>query len=358
MKIVLAAGGSGGHVFPALSTAIRLREDGHQIVFLTTPGIAAEKIKKENFEFFVLCAQGLTLNSPKSFLAAAFCMVKAFGQAFCFLRKIQPDVVAGFGGYISFPAVVAAFILRRPALIHEQNVVPGKANLVLSKIADKVAVSFEKSKKYFSAKKVVLTGCPCREHKTSLNREEILRRFNLQSGRLTILVTGGSQGSQRLNEVFLETIPLFKKELNFQVIHISGKKDYGRLKAQYESLGVQFCLFDFLDEIDLAYTVADLVICRSGAMTVNEVAWFALPAIFVPYPFAGGHQRENAKVLCEAHTASLIEQKDLSAEGLKEKIISMLARKLDKKEITVRVKNIFYFDAPLRLAREIVWLKQ
>ncbi|MFA5059928.1 MAG: undecaprenyldiphospho-muramoylpentapeptide beta-N-acetylglucosaminyltransferase [Candidatus Omnitrophota bacterium] len=358
MKIIIATGGSGGHVFPALSVAIELRSRGHEIVFLGTPGLAAEKIEKNNFRFVGLCAKGIAYRSLASFFVSINCMLTATGQALRFLKEFKPDVVAGFGGYGAFPTVAAAFLLRCPTLIHEQNVVPGKANYLLSKFSKRVAVSFAESRRYFNQKKVVLTGCPCRKKPNELPREEILRKFNLSPDKPIILIVGGSQGSRRINKDFFEAAILLKESLDFQIIHISGKKDYEDLKASYERSGMHFCLFDFLDEIDLAYMASDLVICRAGAMTINEVALFRLPAVLIPYPFAGGHQKENAKVLCRAQIAQMIEEHELTPERLRAVILELLTRRIKKEEIALRAEKFFYADSAIRLANEIELIKE
>ncbi|HOW34812.1 MAG TPA: undecaprenyldiphospho-muramoylpentapeptide beta-N-acetylglucosaminyltransferase [Candidatus Omnitrophota bacterium] len=356
MKIVMATGGSGGHIFPALSTALKLRSQGHRVVFIGTPGQGDEKLKASGFESVPLCAKGLSFKSFRSFLFAVSCMIKSFFESCRFLKHFKPDAVAGFGGYGAFSAVVAARFLGYPAVIHEQNVVPGKANRILSKIVNKIAVSFQKSEKYFNAKKVVVTGCPCHIVVPSLERKECMAKFNLLPGRLTMLVLGGSQGSHAVNGKFLEAAVLLKQELDFQVIHVAGKKDCPDTRESYKNFGINASVFDFLSEIGLAYKAADVVISRAGAATLSELVLFRLPAILIPYPFAGGHQKENADVLGEAGLARILEEKDLTAQRLKDAVLSLLTDKNIREKAAAYAKNFFISDADDRLAKEIVSL--
>lgn len=356
MKILIATGGSGGHIFPALSTAVQLRALGHQVVFTGTPGLATEKISRERFDFISLCAKGISFSSPRRLFSSLGCMIRALFQALRILKSQHPDVVAGFGGYGAFPVVLAAALSRYPTLIHEQNVVPGKANYVLSKIVKKIAVSFSASKKHFNARKTVLTGCPCRAQRKSVNNDELLEKFGLDKGKKTILVLGGSQGSHKINEEFLKAVPLLKKDLEFQVIHLSGKNDYLKLKEAYRGLDVRVCLFDFYDAVEEVYALADLVVSRCGAVTVTEIILFELPCILIPYPFAGGHQRENARVLSEAGAGKIIDEKDITALRLTQEMADILRDKAFKERIPGRINGIIFPDAAVRLANEIISL--
>ena len=167
---------------------------------------------------------------------------------------------------------------------------------------------------------------------------------------------GGSQGSHRINTEFLQTIRVLKEQLDFQVIHISGPKDYSELQSQYTGCGVRFCLFEFLEEIAAAYQAADLVIARSGSGTVLEIAKFRLPAVLIPYPHAGGHQKQNAKILGQANVATIIEEKDLTVKTLKNTIIDLCTHRPTREEFRHRVKDLVIADAADRLADEIVML--
>jgi len=348
MKIILATGGTGGHLFPALQTARELSREEHEIFFCGSFGdLAIEKIKVNGFDFRNLCAKGLSFRNFGVFFNSVIAMAKAVKEAFCVLKKWKPDVVAGFGGYGAFPVVLSAVFLRYPTLIHEQNVIPGKANALLAKWVKRVAISFPQSEKYFSSKKTVLTGCPCNFSQDQLKEKDSWNRFFLEEGKITFLVFGGSQGSECINAVFVQTIPILKEYLDFQVIHISGKKDYEKLKKMYKESGIRVALFPFLDKIKEAYQCANLVISRAGAVTIAEIVTAKIPAVLIPYPYAGGHQKYNAQALCDSGVACMIEEKNLSSEILKAAILKMLNEKGSFSSTT------YFPDAEKRLAQVI-----
>ncbi len=354
MKFVIATGGSGGHLFPSIQVAKELNRQGHTIVFLGSFKHANDQIQRAGFVYEELNAVGLVLPPRKGFFSSIVAMVRAAVKAFRSLRKIKPDAVLGFGGYGAFPVVFSAVLLRYPTLIHEQNVVPGRANALLSKFVKRITISFAKSIKYFNPRKTVLTGCPCLFPSKDINRMEALKGFRLEQGKTTLLIFGGSQGSQQINEVAFEAIKFLKGKLDFQVIHITGKSGYHGLQSKYNQLGIPFALFEFLDKMEEAYCVADLVVSRSGAVTVSEIASFQLPAIFIPYPYAQAHQRENAAVLCETRLSRLIEDKDLSAPKLTEQILELLAQPLNAEEKAEQLKDICFPDATQKLVQEAV----
>ncbi len=357
MRIVLATGGSGGHIFPALKVAQRLQALGHETIFVGALGQALPKIQQQKFCCFNLNSKGVSLSSVSGFVRSSFCMAKALVESFHVLRMVRPDAVCGFGGYGAFPVVCAALILGRPSMIHEQNVIPGRANRILFPWVGKVAVTFEESRKYFHSPKTIRTGCPAQAREVREKKRHLRAELGLQGDKETLLVLGGSQGSHRINLEFLKAIPFLKEDRDFQVIHISGRNDYAALKDQYAECGIGCRVFDFLEDMGKAYQAADMVVSRAGALTVLEIAAFRLPAVLIPYPFAGGHQKENAELLCGAGLAKMVEEKDLSAQGLAEAVRNLLSGPPpDPKEIEQRLKSILIPGADQRLAQEIVAL--
>ncbi len=352
MKIIIATGGSGGHLFPALRVAQVLKGKGHDIFFLGSFRLGKEKIKESGFVFEDIGAIGLTKGISQKTFYSIICMSRAFFRALWVVRRFHPGVVIGFGGYGAFPVVLSAVLLRRPTLIHEQNVIPGRTNALLSKGVKRIAISFQKSVKYFSAKKTFLTGCPCHFPEGKMDREAIFNAFHLDPDKKTFFVFGGSQGSQRINEIFLETAQYLKKSINFQVIHVSGGQNHGEIENQYNQLGIPFALFEFLDKMEDAYQVSDLVISRSGAGTVHEIAIFGVPAIFIPYPHAGGHQRANASVLCDLNLAWLIEEKDLSAQKLGDMILEVCEGYLNMENTSKGYEDVYIAGADEKIAQE------
>lgn len=356
MKIVVATGGTGGHIFPALCVATELKSQGHEIMFVGVFGPSADRIRAQGFFLEELPARGLTAGSPVSVITTFILMAKSWVKSKNAMGRWKPDAVLGFGGYGAFPVVLAAVTSGIPAMIHEQNVVPGRANRILSRMVNRIAVSFDQSRKYFPFKKTVLTGCPCRYQGKRHDRGEIFREFGLEQGRLTMVVIGGSQGSRAVNQAFVQMIPALMSDMDFQVIHISGAKNFDELAFQYGKTGIKSYLTPFLEDMDKAYTVADVVVSRAGALTITELALFGIPAVLIPYPFAGGHQKANAQVLVEAGTAEIMEEHHLTPEALKAAICRMAGQ--GSEEFRTRSLKIFQPHAAELLAREVNGLKE
>ena len=324
--VVIATGGSGGHIFPALHVAEVLQARGCQVVFAGTFGTGAVRVTSRGFPVYEFKSKGLTGQSLKNFLFAAGQMTCAIVAATQALKKIQPDAVAGFGSYGAFAVVFAALILRIPVLIHEQNVCPGRANSLLARGAKKIAISFEQSRKYFPHGRVVLTGCPAKEIFPPDSRADLLQRFGLKETVPIILVLGGSQGSRRVNAVFVETALVLRKECEFQVIHVAGKDDVEMLRQHYRYLRVPHYVCDFMEDIEKAYALASLAISRAGAVSVTELCLFNVPSILIPYPYAGGHQKENARAMVETHGAVMVEEENLSPLRLRDLVRTCLLK--------------------------------
>ncbi len=358
MKVIIATGGTGGHIIPALEVARCLKKQGHEVIFIGAFRHWAERIKNEGFERIEeLPAKGLAKGSVAGSISSVILMARSFLKCLSLVRQIRPDAVAGFGGYGAFPVVSAAAFLRYPTLFHEQNVVPGRANKILSVFVRRIAVSFERSKKYLPPDKVVVTGCPTHVEVNRFQSETLLKEFNLDPVRKTILVLGGSQGSHRINAEFMKVLRGIRGEHPVQVFHIAGKEDLESLKAEYKSLGIPFCLYDFYKEMNKAYQIADLVICRAGALSVTEIALTKKQAILIPYPFAQNHQKENAFVLRDAGVAEVIEEKDLTTERLRVSVDAVLRNPKLPQEIEERTRVVSFPDAAQRIAQEIITIR-
>ena len=351
MRILLTTGGSGGHLFPALHTALVLKARGHEVVFAGALGALEAKIKDEGFVCHRIDAAGLNARTPWGLAAWIAATAKAFGRARRIVRDIRPDKVLGFGGYGSFPVVAAAWAEQIPLMIHEQNVVPGKANRVMALMAKRIAVTFAVSERYFSASKTVRTGCPCHQSVPSVPKEALRLKFGLDPADPVILILGGSQGSRRLNALVFEMLALIGTKV--QAIHMTGRHDHSVYAAKYRKASLRVKCYVFLSPIEEAYAAADMAIARAGAATVCELAAFALPSVMVPYPFAGGHQKYNAAVLSDVGAAVLLEEKDCTSESLKQAVEKMLAQPVIPGTMRARTQNIFVPDAPQRLAQAL-----
>ncbi len=344
--LMVMAGGTGGHVYPAMAVADHLKAEGWHIVWLCTKGGMENRlIEGKGYSKAMIHMQGVRGKGLLGWVLLPVKLAKALNQSMRAIKKHQPDVVLGMGGFAAFPGGLMAKLLGRPLVIHEQNSVAGLTNKVLAKLATRVLAAFPAA----FGDKAFLVGNPVREDITRLPAPEM--RFTGREGALRLLVVGGSLGAHALNEVIpqaLAKIPIDKRP---QVIHQSGVKHVDVLKTNYEKAGVTVDARAFIDDMASMYAWADFVICRSGALTVAEVSAVGLGALMVPFPFAvDDHQTTNAAYLAEAGAALLVQQKELSVEKLaailsglnREQCLDMAkrARALGKPDATANVAAI------------------
>jgi UDP-N-acetylglucosamine--N-acetylmuramyl-(pentapeptide) pyrophosphoryl-undecaprenol N-acetylglucosamine transferase len=358
-KILIATGGTGGHVYPAVVTAQELRRRGCQVVFIGTFGAAEEKIKDAGFDRVAIVSEGFVSRGILQKIAAVGAMVMAFGRCVQCMRSLRPDIVLGFGGYSSFPTVLAAFCCGVPAIVHEQNALPGQANKLLGMLVRRAAVGFKDAAGFFPKGKAVWTGNPLRPFDMLMSREQAHVELGLDVLKCTVLIFGGSQGSRAINAHVVEVFSDIPQGVDVQVIHITGKKDFEQVKDRYRMLGVSALVREYMERIAVAYAAADLVIGRSGAGTVTELGLLGVAAVLIPYPGARDHQKYNARVLERLGTASIIEEKCLRQDILRDKIFSQLRRDpsgiLRAKNRDI-LKNDFIVDGAERLCDEVLKL--
>lgn len=305
-KIMIMAGGTGGHVFPGLAVADVLREQGHEVIWLgTQAGIEARLVPAAAIPLHFISVVGLRGKGAAHLLKAPFKILKALYQSLKVVKKERPDCVLGMGGFVAGPGAVAAKLMGIPLVIHEQNAVPGTTNRLLAKHAKRVLQAFANS---FDEKVAAQTiGNPVRKN---LPQAQFKQREKLH-----VLVIGGSLGAQAINQV----MPDVFKALNGKIAlwHQAGAGQYEQVKQVYGNTDVR--LEAFIDDMATAYNWADVVICRAGAMTVSEVAAVGLPAIFIPLPQAiDDHQTANARTLTDKQAAILLPQKELTVAKLVE----------------------------------------
>ena len=309
-KIVIMAGGTGGHIFPALAVALHLREQGWQVSWIgTEKGLEHRIVPENNIELDLLTVNGLRgkgllakIKAPAMLLLAAF-------QAMKILRQRQADVVLGMGGFVAGPGGLMAKLLGIPLVIHEQNRIVGTTNRYLAKFANVVLEAFPQS---FPAKtQASCTGNPLRKQFNDLESP-------VSHKPLRLLVVGGSLGAQILNEVVPKAVA---QCYNIEVKHQTGKALFNEVTKSYQDLSIKAEVMVFIEDMISAYLWADLVVCRAGAMTISELAAMGLPAVLIPYLYAiDDHQTANAHYLVEANAAVMIAQQDLTAEKLLESI--------------------------------------
>ena len=323
-RILIMAGGTGGHVYPALAVADYLRKQNVSVSWLgTNKGLEARVVVKAGFPLHTISVSGLRGNGLLGWLLAPLRLNVALMQALLILLKLRPHAVLGMGGFVTGPGGVAAFILNRPLLIHEQNAIAGLTNRLLSRIADKVMEAFPGAFK--NTQLVEIVGNPVRESIGQLPAPT--ERFGERKGRLHLLVVGGSLGALALNQILPAAVANFDTAHRPHIWHQTGAGKCATTQADYDMLGIEAEVVEFIEDMDAAYAWADLVICRAGALTISELAMAGLGAILVPYPHAvDDHQTANADFLVRAGAAKLLPQAQMSADSLFE-ILSELMKK-------------------------------
>jgi UDP-N-acetylglucosamine--N-acetylmuramyl-(pentapeptide) pyrophosphoryl-undecaprenol N-acetylglucosamine transferase len=337
MRVLIAAGGTGGHIYPGIAVAneITRRHPGSEVRFVgTARGLETKLVPKAGFQLSLIESTGLKNVGVKARARGLLVLPGSFRAARKLINEFNPDVVVGAGGYVSGPVVLTAALMRRPTLVMESNALPGFTNRRLAWFVDKAAVSFEASKRYFRGKAVVI-GNPVR-------REffEIAPRH--RTSEFSVLVFGGSQGARAINDAVIAALPrLSQLGTQLKMTHQTGEADYDKVMAAYTKgdWGAQADVRRYIDDMVSAFAAADLVICRAGATTTAELIAAGKAAIMIPFPFAADdHQRKNAEALEAAGAAKMILQQNLSGERLAEEI-EMLVREPDKLEAMERASR-------------------
>lgn len=334
MKIIVSGGGTGGHIYPALTLIRTLQQkvDKLEVLYVGThAGLEADIIPKENIPFATVDLQGFKHSlSPVNILRAARA-IKGVGKAMGIVRKFQPDVVIGTGGYVCGPVLMAASLLGIPALIQEQNVIPGITNKILSKFVNVIATGYQEANGAFPANKVVFTGNPIRREVMQQRQEGDYEAFGLRPNRKTILVSGGSRGARTINRAMVDVLKHYAGRKDVQILHATGKGEYEDIIARISAAGLDLKQADnivvkpYLYNMPQAMAIADLAVFRAGATGLAELTAKGIPAILIPYPYAAeNHQEYNARAVEKAGAAKVILNKDLTAPVLVEAIDSVI----------------------------------
>jgi UDP-N-acetylglucosamine--N-acetylmuramyl-(pentapeptide) pyrophosphoryl-undecaprenol N-acetylglucosamine transferase len=346
---LIMAGGTGGHVFPGLATARVLQRRGFDIVWLGTQrGIEARLVPAAGIPVEWLSVSGLRGKGLLTLLAAPFNLALALAQAVRALRRHRPHVVLGAGGFVSGPGGFAAWLLRRPLVIHEQNAVAGLTNRLLARLADRVLEGFPGS--FGKGVRAERVGNPVRAEIAAVAAPE--RRYAARSGRVRLLVFGGSQGSARLNAVVPAALAELPEELRPEVMHQTGAHGLDETTAAYRSRGMTADVRPFIDDMAGAYGWADLAVCRSGALTIAELAAAGVPALLVPFPAAvDDHQTRNAEFVVGAGAGELMPESTLTPVTLAHKLRELLdAGRPRLLEMARAARGTALVDADERLA--------
>lgn len=358
MKVMIAGGGTGGHVYPGIAVAEELRRSrpDSDVVFVGTKrGLEATAVPEAGFRLRTIWSRGLPRRAwwrwPGVLLTDFFgCL-----QALAVLRNERPDVVLGTGGYVSGPVSLAAWILRRPLVLQEQNSVPGLSNRWLAQIADEVHLSFVEARSYFRRKDHLrVTGNPIRPYILSGDRTTALEEFGLNTAKPTVFVFGGSRGAHRINLAALDAMRRLSGRVDVQFILQTGRDDFDMMRAAVDAERFPAKVLPFLKRIHMAYAAADLVVCRSGAMTLAEIAACGTPAILVPYPHAAhDHQAVNAANLVDRGAAAMIPDRELTGERLASEIARWLSDRQALSRMSANARTFARPDAAERIVRSL-----
>lgn len=321
--VLIMAGGTGGHIFPGLAVAAALRERGVAVVWLgAVGGLEARLVPAHGIELYTVRVGGLRGKGLGTRLAAPFMLVRAVMSAFAVVRRLRPRSVLSMGGYVAGPGGVAAWLLRRPLLVHEQNSIPGMTNRVLARLARKVMTGFDGA--FPQAGQAEWVGNPVRADIAALPAPG--QRLANRAGRTRLLVLGGSQGARALNRTLPAALGRLHQAERPEVLHQCGERDQDAARAAYAEAGVEARVRPFIEDMAACYAWADLAVCRAGALTLAELAAAGLGAVLVPFPHAvDDHQTRNAQALCEAGAAELVQERDLEPETLAGRLRHLLA---------------------------------
>jgi UDP-N-acetylglucosamine--N-acetylmuramyl-(pentapeptide) pyrophosphoryl-undecaprenol N-acetylglucosamine transferase len=340
-NILVMAGGTGGHIFPGIAVAEYLKLEGWHIHWLgNASGMEYRITKNKGYEFEEINFGGLRGKGLKTKLMLPINLLKAIYQSVLVLRRVKPKVLLGMGGYITFPAGLIGAVMGFPLVLHEQNSIAGLANRVLAKFSKRALCAFPSA-----LPNAEWVGNPLRAEVSAVISPA--QRFATRTGNLNVLVVGGSLGATALNELVPKAIALIEPSKRPSITHQSGEKHVRVLEVNYLNAGVNATVVPFIENMAQAYSLADVVICRAGAMTVAELAACGVASLLVPFPFAvDDHQTSNAKFLAEAGAAVLIQQKDLQPENLSQWLSS-----LNREELLKMSEKALLQAKPLATAR-------
>jgi len=323
MRLLIAGGGTGGHLFPGMAVAEEFlaRDPANQVLFVGTErGIEARAVPAAGYRLEMISAAGVRGKGGFSQLKAAFMMIYGYAQSRKVLKAFRPDVVLGVGGYASLPMVLAARGMQVPCFIHEQNAIPGMTNKLLARFAEQVFITLEESEKFFPKDKILVTGNPLRRQILDMVQETAAPAVcHGQSGTsFRIFVFGGSQGAHAINMAMVAALPLLKQGgVALEITHQTGEKDLEQVAEAYRREGLEARVTAFISDMAAEYAKADLIICRAGATTIAEVTACGKACLFIPFPHAvDDHQRRNAEALLKKQACFMLLEYELSGERL------------------------------------------
>ena len=354
MKLIVAGGGTGGHLFPGIAVAEEFlsRDPANQVLFVGSErGIEARAIPRLGYQLELISAAGIRGKGSLAKLKGAAMMLYGYAQSRKVLQQFKPDLVLGVGGYASLPMVLAARGMEIPRYIHEQNALPGMSNKVLSRVANKVFISLEESAKFFPKDCTLLTGNPLRKQILEMLTGNVQEQQ--QSETFQLFIFGGSQGAHALNIALPQAVAQLSPEYQarLKITHQTGEADLQQVQAAYQANGIEADVRPFIDDMATAYHRAELIICRAGATTIAEVTALGKACLFVPFPHAtDDHQRKNAEALLKKGACEMLVEQEIGGKGLS----NAIARLMDNRDALKLIGENAAALARLDAARVIV----
>jgi len=330
IKVLITGGGTGGHIYPAIAVAQKLKQDIdiEKIFYIgCKKNMEKDIVLAENIDFYSINVSGMprikSMKLIKWFIELGFATIKSV----FYISKLKPDVVFGTGGYVSGPVLLAAKILNIPFVIHDPDAYPGIVNKFMAKWASAVSISFEQAKSHLKSKNIMLNGNPIRANFLRVSKDEALKELNLDNDKKTILIIGGSQGARNINNALLDAVPDLINQ-GFQIIHQTGVKNYDKyieeLAQKHPEMTNNPCYIvkPFFNSMEIPLNAADLAISRAGSLSISELNLCGLPSILVPYPYAAAdHQRFNARAMEEANASIYLEDSECNSDKIFELIL-------------------------------------
>jgi UDP-N-acetylglucosamine--N-acetylmuramyl-(pentapeptide) pyrophosphoryl-undecaprenol N-acetylglucosamine transferase len=356
MRLIVAGGGTGGHLFPGIAVAEEWlsRAPENEVLFVgTDKGIEARTLPRLGYTLECISAAGVRGKGTLSKAKGLAMLLYGYAQSREILRRFRPDMVLGVGGYASGPLVMAAKGMQLPCYIHEQNAIPGFTNKVLSRVARRVFVSFDRTLKFFPAEKTVLTGNPLRRQ---ILEQVTAAKKTAGDGRFSLLVFGGSLGAHSINRALMESAALLgERRADLRILHQTGEKDLEEVRAAYAAAGIDARVVPFIDGMAAAYADADLIICRAGATTVAEVTACGKPCIFIPFPHAvDDHQRRNADALINREAGFMFLERELTGQKLAETVLALMDDRPLLERTAAAARELARLDAARRIVDEML----
>jgi UDP-N-acetylglucosamine--N-acetylmuramyl-(pentapeptide) pyrophosphoryl-undecaprenol N-acetylglucosamine transferase len=336
-RILIMAGGTGGHIFPALAVAKRFKELDFEVYWLGSQGGLEQQLVSPHYPIFYLSIKGMRGKGLLSKFKTLFKTATSIWQASRIIANLQPCIVLGMGGFASGPGGLAAWLMRKPLIVHEQNAIAGMTNRWLAKFAKKTLAAFPHA--FPQTVKPQVVGNPVREAIFAITPPE--HRLSISTDPLKILVLGGSQGALAINQTIVQTLQIFPEQHKLLLWHQTGKNDYESIKNQYREFSSSHKITPFIDDMASAYAWADLVIARSGALTVAEIAAAGAASLLIPFPHAvDDHQFHNAQFLEKTGAAFIVRQPEFTPAWLCEKLTLFLKDRQRLLEMAIRAKNV------------------